>query len=618
MNELFYSSKGEIRNRILSHARDHWGLSHIDNLDPMVKLLLEALCVELFMVSNEVKDLELRVIEKLADTLAVETMTGALPAHAMLHAHPTERVDMVDETDSFLYLLRQGQGWDNDAESLELSFTPLFPVRIFDASIAAMASGNSLFRINDNGSKTLVATGAGPTPCPNTVFLGLRCPQELDHLQGMSFFFDWPYYNVDQTSLQLWALAEWSIHGQLLSINQGWAQTSSPSFDRRKPLKSPPDSLHYIDGYYRNRYFTIDTMVNLTDIPRTPLPSELGVFLGHEQAAQSLGPLCWIKLHLPAAIPQLALDELSVSINAFPVINRELHQVKYRLKGINDIIPIKMTQLEQFLAVQSLTDLRGNSYREIPLGGQDRSAEGLYALRYGGTERFDSRNAKEMLDYLFELLRDQRAAFANYGTDFLHTTLGELEKQLTLLSSRVQQTDNAHSSSVNYIVYQPLPDAEIMFLDYWTTYASLANGIKMGTALKAARASKTSAGSVYLLSTTVGGRDKLRPADRTRAYKYGLMTGNRIVTSMDLQNFCWLEFGEYICDVCLKPGIYDSKNPKQGFVRTIDILLTPKPDLQLEASAWTALLDIGLAKLQGLSVMTTHYRIMLQTVEEEA
>src|SRR5690606_42035753 len=68
-----------------------------------------------------------------------------------------------------------------------------------------------LFR-SDNGSKTLVATGAGPTPCPNTVFLGLRCPQELDHLQGMSFFFDWPYYNVDQTSLQLWALAEWSIH----------------------------------------------------------------------------------------------------------------------------------------------------------------------------------------------------------------------------------------------------------------------------------------------------------------------------------------------------------------------------------------------------------------------
>src|SRR5690606_7432097 len=201
-----------------------------------------------------------------------------------------------------------------------------------------------------------------------------------------------------------------------------------------------------------------------------------------------------------------------------------------------------------------------NSYREIPLGGQDSSAEGLYALRYGGTERFDSRNAKEMLDYLFELLRDQRAAFANYGTDFLHTTLGELEKQLTLLSSRVQQTDNAHSSSVNYIVYQPLPDAEIMFLDYWTTYASLANGIKMGTALKAARASKTSAGSVYLLSTTVGGRDKLRPADRTRAYKYGLMTGKRIVTAMDLQNFCWLEFGEYICDVCLKPGIYDSKN----------------------------------------------------------
>jgi hypothetical protein len=157
-----------------------------------------------------------------------------------------------------------------------------------------------------------------------------------------------------------------------------------------------------------------------------------------------------------------------------------------------------------------------------------------------------------------------------------------------------------------------------MFLHYWTTYATLGNGIKTGATLKAAHAAKISSGSIYLLSTTVGGRDKLHSVDRVRAYKYGLMGANRIVTQRDLENFCWLEFGDYISDIYMKQGVYDSKNPKQGFVRTVDILLTPKPDLELGSNEWNALLEMGLAKLKGLSVATVHYRIMLQGEELKA
>lgn len=617
MNELFYSSKGEIRNRILSNARDHWGLNHIDNLDPMVKLLLETLCVELFNVSNELKDLELRVIEKLAETLAVEAITGALPAHAMLRAKPIENSELLDENDSFVHQLRRTHERDSASEFLEFAFNPIYPIRVFNASICAMATGNKLFQVDDSGIRSLVAElNHSPRLCQNMLYIGLKCSPDSDNLRGMSFYLDWPYYNVGQSTLQLLALGEWSIGGQPLKMKQGRPRfMDTLSGEDKGNLKSTLNGVAYIDAFYRNRYFTLDTDVHLSDFTQTVFPPALGIFSNMQSSSLFSEPLVWIKLDLPAAIDQQALDELAVNINAFPVVNRKLQQLKYRLKGINDIIPIKTDDKEQFLEVKSLSDLKGNSYSEIPQGRDESRNEGLYSVRYGGTERFDSRNAKDMLDYLFEVLRDQRAAFANYGTDFLHTTLGELEKQLSLLASRIEQTEISSSGLVNYIVYKPLPNAEMMFLDYWTTNAALANGIKTGTPMRASNGAKMAVGSIFLLSSTVGGRDRLKSVNRTRAYKYGLMTANRIVTQMDLENFCWLEFGDYISEIKLSPGIYDSKNPKQGFVRTVDITLTPQPNHLLGANEWKSLLEIGLAKLKGLSVMTAHFRLFVNSQE---
>lgn len=614
MKELFYSSKDEIRNRVLKNARDHWGLKHVDDLDPMVKLFLEALCTEVFNISNEVKGLEHRIMDKLAAILAAETLTGALPAHAILHVKPTELSTTIDEKDSFVYHMRIAKEQGEGPEELDLAFSPLKPVHIVQASVRYIATGNKLFKIASDTRRSLLAQGnPGFHLEKNTVYIGIAWPAELSHPEGLTFYFDWPHFSMESSVASLLALAKWSINQEVIRMEQDFFDVPADAGQHSAFDGLGMDSVlaENIAAYYKGRIFSVAQNQPWVALSLDLLPKSFEGVFSLQDLQHVRTPLLWVKIELPSAISQQALDELSVSINAFPVVNRKLHDLKHRLKAISDIIPMKTPDYEQFLKVESLWDLVGNRYNEIPQGYDEQRNAGLYSVRYGGTERFDERSARDMLDYLFEVLRDERAAFATYGTDFLHTALKELEQQVSFISQRTEKNASSVKEQVNYIVFKPLPNAEMMFLQYWTTNGAIANAIKTGSRLQAANGSKFMMDSIYLLSSTMGGRDRLSTVNRTRAYKYGVTTANRIVTQRDLEAFCWLEFGDYIQDVHISRGVFDSKNPKQGFVRTVDINLTPLTDAKLNEEEWQMVLDLGLSKLRSRSVLSTYYRLYL-------
>ena len=142
MNELFYSSKDEIRNRVLKNARDLWAIKNTADLDPLVKLLVEALSTELFNISNEVNNLENRMVDKISKILASDTLISAIPAHAILHAKPVESTEILDEKTQFIYGKRLNDKDENNREiTVDVFFSPLKPVRIFNAAVAYIATG---------------------------------------------------------------------------------------------------------------------------------------------------------------------------------------------------------------------------------------------------------------------------------------------------------------------------------------------------------------------------------------------------------------------------------------------------------------------------------------------
>jgi len=615
MSDIFYSSKDEIRNRVLKNARDYWGIKNTADFDPMVKLLIEVLSTELFNISNQVNNLENRMVDKISGILASDTLISAIPAHAILHAKPVEDVEVIDERTQFFYGKRLVDKDENNKENtIDIFFSPLKPIKIFNAEVAYLATGSSLFQIDGQQNKTLHAQCMpGRNLEKNAVFIGINVPTELNSLDGLSFYFDWRNYKVEKQTYDLLTFSEWFVNNERMNVlhdqfyREPRQQSRSP-FDDHNILNLITRDVH---AFYRNRFLTI-TENGTHQVPALELyPKQFEQAFQPNNLSGFNKPILWIKVVVPVTVNQTILNELSVSINAFPVVNKKLHDLKHRLKMMNDIIPLKLSAYDQFLNVDSLRDNLGNHYTEIPQGYDQERSSGLFSVRYGGSERFDNRNAKEILDYLFELLRDEKAAFAAYGSDFLETSLKELEQNISMISQKTMGQLSSIKELFNYIILKPLNNADIMFLEFWTTSAELANNIRTGSRLQPFESTKIITDSLFLLSTTQGGKSRLNATNRVRAYKYGLTTGDRVVTQADIENFCFWELGNNISAVKISKGLMNSSNPKEGFIKTVDIIITPAPQSELKPQEWKPVLELTRSKLETRSTMNLNYRFLL-------
>lgn len=613
MNDIFYSSKDEIRNRVFKNAADYWGLSSNADFDPMVKLMVEALSNELFNISNEVGNFGNRMFDKVSDILAADVLVSALPAHAVLHARAVELTDMLDEKSQFFYSKRLAGGGENSEDVMtDIFFSPLKQIRIFNAGVAYLATGNSLFNIDHQQNKSLLAQCTpGKSLQHNTVYIGVQAPAAFTSWHELSFYFNWHNFVVDKNIYDLLPLSKWFLNDREIKVSQHkFYQEPKDSpfpFDDHQVMSQITHDIH---AYYAERFLTIDEAPPAT--PATELyPKEFETAFHQSSLGSFQKPMCWIKVVFPATINQTILNELSIAVNAFPVVNKKLHELKHQLKVMSDIIPLKLPDYHEFLNVHTLRDELGNHYAEIPRGYDQERNAGLFSVRYGGAERFDQRNAREILDYLFELLRDEKAAFSIYGADFLDHSLKELEQNISMIMQKTTRYLHRSKELLNYIVVKPKEKAEIMFAEFWTTQAEQGNKIRAGSRLQPFESAKVHPDSVYLLSHTLGGRSRLSMGDRTQAYKYGLTTGDRIVTHADIVNFCFFELGKKITAVNIAKGLIGSKDPKAGFIKTVEVLLSPSPDSQLSADEWKDILELTRSKLASRSTMNIYYRMQL-------
>lgn len=603
MKSTFYSSKDEIRNRVIKNAMDFWGVRNVNDLDPLVKLLLEALCTELFNLSNELRNVENRVMERMSAVLASDILTAPLPAHAIMHARPVEPVELLPEGSHFSYL---------SSEKQELYFTPLQPVKLFNVKLKYMCTADSFFELNDTWEKDLLLNaesrvyGAGER---TKIWLGIDSHEEIGMAEDWCFYFDWRDYQVDDEVYPMLALSKWMLGEEEIRVKPGLPGENS----RRYALLEEQDLIHQItediQAHYHNRFLHTGGKVRLTDAIKQ-VPDELKEAYGAKNLGFIKKPVVWISVELPPSIPAALGNELHISMNAFPVMNRRLCEEKDRLSMINYIIPVKTGAGEFMLSIDQLADNTGKSYKQVSHARETRQ-EGTYTVRYGGVERFDTRNAQEMIDYLFELLRDEKVAFSIYGADFLTTNLRSLNQGMALIEQRIRNVINQLKESINYIVINPDSKASLFFLTYWLTCGAHANGIKSGSVLQQLKGSSIVPESIRLLTYTIGGRNRLNASERIHAYKYGLTTRDRIATRADVVHFCFYELGSKITRVDIKKGLLPGKLPREGFKKTIDIYITPAKEYTLSNEDWQVLLGLLKSKLQQRSLMTAHFRVLL-------
>lgn len=617
MKPSFYSSKEEIRNRILKNAEDFWNLKNANDFDPLVKLIVEILGNELFNVSNDVKNLENRIFDKISRILAPDHLISALPAHAIMHAKPLERADVITP---YLQFYHQKTVIDEEDKSkkkkLDVFFSSLQKVKIQQAGVAYLATGDNIQFFEGLSKQPLFNALPGYSLEKNTIYIGIKGLANWMDLNKMNFFFDWKNYAVPENTYELLALGHWFLDNNPIPsfierfMDEPVSGKEQPPFHNKQLLNLVKAD---IKQYYATRFITLGELNDVAITQETQLPQEFAMVFQPADLRQIDKDVTWLKLVLPAAITQEMLNELHIYINAFPVVNKRLIEIKHRLKTMSNVVPIKTELQEQMLSVEQVNDSWGNTYIEIPYTNEYEKGDGSYAIRYGGTERFDTRNAKELIDYLFELLRDEKAAFSAYGPDFLSTILKSLEQNIALIEQKSSTAVQSIKELPSYIVIKPIDDADIAFLDIWVTQANDANHINTGSRLVVHEQNRVKPESVYFLTTTKGGRHRLSATNRVQAYKYGLTTADKIITKADIINFCHYELGDKIIRVSLSKGLMMSVNPNAGFTKTTDIVVEPSTKANMTKTEWNELLDLTLSKLKLRSTMNINYRMLLKT-----
>ncbi|WP_153796699.1 type VI secretion system baseplate subunit TssF [Foetidibacter luteolus] len=611
------NSKEVIKNRMLKHALNFWGIKNTDDLDPAVKLMLEALANELYNLGNDVKDAQVRILEKVSGMLAPDFLTTASPAHAVMYAAPIEPVEQLTTTSAFVTQRKIASRLDEAPDTdIELYFTPTGAIQLYDAEITHIATGGNLYGCDKAFNKQLIARPKTKFTEPNTIWLGLKLNDKIEDLQGLYFYFDWKNteHQLAQWLYQLLPLAAWHCNNSEIVVAPGLTYSNSSAGNNTYGEVFPEyDLLSLIEkdtkNYYDSRYISLnDSSLKNPAALKQVYPAAFRNYFADNELAKLKDNLLWLKIVFPASMQQEYLDDLHVHLNAFPVMNRRLNDLKYRLKGGSHIMPLKTEEHEHFLSVKSLTD-ETNEYKAVPYRDKEEEKSGHYTLRNGGVERFDSRNAKEMISYLLELLRSESAAFSMYGYDFIATTLKEMNQKIALMEQKTRG-NAAGTEAPHYIIVKPFEGQDMMYAEYWTTLAEAANNLRAGQKLQLAKGVKVKADSVTLLTTTTGGRNRLRPEERLNAFRYSILTRNRIVTKEDIRSFCFYELGNRISQVDVDKGIEMSPKGGEAFRRTIDILLTVAENSNTALKEQQLLSQQLLTKLQLRSGISNYYRIV--------
>ena len=615
------NSKEVIKTRMLKHALNYWNIKNIDDLDPAIKLILEALSTELYNLGNEIKDAQVRILEKISNLMAPDFLTCPNPAHAILHVLPIEPTDILSSTTSFTAQKKISSKQNEVPDTtLEVFFTPVDKVQIFDVQITHIATAENLYAYNQTFNKQLITRSRARQTERNTLWLGLKINQKIDDINNLFFCFDWK--NIEpklaNRAYQLLPLTKWYINDAEITIQPGLTYIrNTDAVDAYENIFLENDHMTLLEKdvkhYYDQRFITItNAKLNgkITDCI-SAYPAAFKNNFAESELQKLTEKLLWIKIVFPSATQIDFFEEVQVYTNSFPVMNRQLNDLKFRLKGNSNIIPLKTADLNQFLSVRSLTD-DTHSYKPVPYKKTDEDEYGTYTLRNGGVERFDTRNARELIGYLLELLRSESAAFSSYGYDFMATTLKEMNQKISLMEQKTKGYINNTVEIPNYIIVKPFEGFDMMYVKYWTTLAETANYIRVNAKLQFTKGVRVKADSIVLLSTTTGGKNRLHAENRLQAFRYGLMTRNRIITKEDIRNFCFYDLGDKISTVKIEKGFELSAYPKEAFKKTINIILVPSDNDEMDIETWDTLCEQLKSKLEMRSGVSNNYKIVLE------
>lgn len=614
-------TKEAIKARMMQHAANLWGVKSPVSLDPFVRLLIEAFSTEIYRAANETQNIEGRILDKIARMLTPNLLTMPRAAHAIMQAMPVDASHHMHPHTHFSVQKRltNPTGGALRNEEVQINFTPVDYIHLVKGKVACIANSYQLFEFDPFGFKQPLFRTVNPMPWA-TCMIGLQLNPEVDNLKDVSLYFDFPAFETTPWVYQLLPLCEVSYNGQPVSITAGRNYVDAEQQELEQEIFQDYDLMHKatneIKGLYQHKFITLgDCPVQARPKGTLAYPDiVMQSFPEQQLAGKVAGNLVWLEIKFPPNYSYDILGNSYVTINAFPVLNRNLINNTYSYKGLNNILPLRTELHERFMTVQKVSDGHGRSFSEIPFSRSSGHQRGYYSIRHGGAERFDQRAAQDMVNYLLELTRDEVAAFSSLDQTFIRTSLEGLSKQLKQIQNKSEQIDKFIKQAPSYLIVEPFDTEDNIQVEYWVTHGEEANNIRTGTELRCQNSPDIAVHGIILLSETRGGREQLQAGERLDACRFALGSRDRLITQEDIRNFCRMELGKKLKEVKFKKGLSPSPHPTQGYIRTLDIVLVPHNYTEFNEAEWNHIAQTLFIKIKNNSPDNNNYRMVVEQV----
>ena len=617
-------NRNHIKTRLLKNAARAWGFTETEaenNFDPLVSMLLTACSAELEKISGEIQASRGRVLQRLVQLLSPDALTGALPAHAIACTTAIDsRFEMVEETQFYTTRKFKGNTETDEQISKDVFFSPTANFQLNRSSIRFMAVGETIYQISNHINKEIIAHADPDKELPaNSLWLAIDKPAES--LQNSLFYFDFHNEADKQLFYQQLPKAVWYWNDQPMSHAAGYAHqaNSGEQLDIEAILNRDDDVIlkikKHVNAFYKNNFITLEDEYDLAAGGDNEMLSGI-IAETFSRAKKHLQkqPLRWICIDFPQTISSKLLQDVMCVMNCFPVLNRKLEELSIRLQEIMNIIP--MTTEDTFLDLADVSNDEGKllNVRSFQQSGDDENFSLM--LRSGGVGRFDERDAGSIVNYLLQLLRDESAAFSTLGNDFMSGEMKQLQQIINKLEQRLfsRQLTGEHTP---YLVIRnnTKKQRQNIFVRYWSTGGADVNNIKSGTLLRLYKGTGLENNQLTLVTTTIGGRDKLGTTESVFAYKSALLSRDRLISPEDIKAFCHYQMGERVKKIDIQKGIMIHPDQEQGFIKTIDVVIDVNRKAYEEMSEkgeldfWTENLKL---LLEEKSVALLPYRVYIR------
>lgn len=573
---------------MLKKAADLWGYpeAELDAFDPLVSLLMEACAVEFEKLAQEVANTQYRAVDQLARVMNPE-VDAAKPAYGIVHARAIEPTTVLSPEAQFVYR-KPGAGRNApDAGPPEVFFSPVHTQTICNGAVKLLASPAGLYQVENGYQKTPLAPPRKEVmSSEKELWIGIQLDDAVESLANLSFFFDWQHEPDKDVFYQYLTLSQWFAGETEIRTQTGMAaEQSSTDVSTETLVDAPLPAESFVQRIVNPGFVTICAGQSFSELSRVRqlYPTALERIFSPADLKNIRERLLWLRVRFPQAMPAGALASVHCAINCFPVINRRLHKLTYRLQPNINIIPLEST--EPFLAVKEVRNAANRLLTTVPRGGLQNLSTETYTLHHD-LNRFDERNAREWLLYLLELVRDESMAFAALGEDFLSSVLRELNQGLARLEQKVHQKSAGRPLIPYLVIKSQAATSENVYVQYWTSNGAAANKLPGSSKLTPYDTSDVQKNEVFLVTSTFGGKDKPNADEKTGAYKRSLLTRNRVVTTEDIRAVCRAELGSQAKQIDVRKEFIVGVTPLVGFTRCIRVIITPANSRESNPADW--------------------------------